>query len=429
MAQLTYNTMRFGTDNFSFAVKQAMLVPKEPLNPTKDYTHIKNFAVEYSQPTGSSIRFLHRVVHDDTDVVRYFYGHAVERLCKFEDLASYDFDTLFEKANTIDEMLAISDHSTYAGYDFYPIILLEGTEDAIPKVKFSAVFENREEVLDKSKSGIFSVDTYEMFKLLDMTKPDVTISGGADYSFTVQFADENENWSDPIPWSKVRDHFGENVKHVKVHENFHVDAINRNNSVTRTGFGFVYSYDTNGIVFGDTADLYTVTKNYYLPLKYCAVIVKHEDLNGAQLKAFAKFDPCKYGVTKKAIGTGTGESQTIILPNSKFTDVNSIKIYAGDEQIDFEFLSADNSVTFTAPAGAAITATYTYNLQIENWIELTADPTQHDFSDGLFTTRYHCSDVKKYGDNVMVSAIRLQFIRGENGNVPRVHGFTAGWAV
>lgn len=427
---LTYNTMRFGTDYFSLAAKQAMLISKNPLNYNRLHTHIKNFAFDYYQPTGSKIRFLHRVVHDDTDVVRYFYARVSERLCKYEDFANYDFATLMEKANTIDEMLAIENFAAYAGYDFYPIILLEGDDADPPKVKMSAVFEQREETLDKEYESIHLGDASTVKKLLAIDSPPVTITGNGEHSWHAYYMDESGNWSDKIIPSKLSDLVGKKVKQIKTVENFHVDAVNSANAVERGNWYYTYAKDPNDIVFGDTADVYSILKNYYLPLKYCAVIVKHEALDGAKIQAFARFDPTVYSINNREIGTGTGAAQTITLPTAKFFNPDSLKLFVnGSRFYDFNFNANDNSITLTAPSGAAITLTCTYNYQGENWIQLTADKIQHDFSDGLFTTRYYCANVKDYGDNVVVSAVRLHFVRSDNGTVPHVHSFTAGWSV
>ena len=439
---LTYNTMRFGTDEFTLTAKQALLIAKKPFKPNNIYTHIKNFALDYSMPTGSTIRFAFAT---SDGRVRRVANQQFPPLVEGENylLSSIDVETILEYGNTVAELLAEHDlaRSPTNGYfydgfmdvNIYPIIALEGDYDSLPKVKLSAVFEKRDEILDKSRSIIFFTDAdLTPFKFLGAVKPAIETVGDAEYSWEAFIGDENTDWGDKIPASKIKDHVGDIINQIKITETFHVDAVNGTNSVSRNdGFEFIYSKDVDSIVYGDSADLYSIIKNYFLPLKYCAVIVKHEELNDAKIKAFAKFDPARYGYNsdKRTLGTGSGSQQTFTLPTDAFFDPNTIKVYIDNALTeDYSFDVNDNSVTLTAPEGAQVAASYTYNHKAENWIELTADPTQHDFSDGLFTTRYHCANVKQYGDNVMVSAVRLQFIRGENGNVPRVHSFTAGWA-
>ena len=444
---LTYNTMRFGTDEFSLAGKRALLISKNPLNPNRAFTHIKNFTVAGENLTDNNARFFFHVVDTDAiyshgrynDDVYFFYISASGKLLtshvsSFTAFQTIELDDLFssyENAN-LSNLQTVDGDDTFAGLDIYPIIALEGNDDLSPKAKLSAVFEKRVDVLDKEIELNYAFgDENSLKKILAYDNPEITITGNADHSWHAYYLDANGNWSDKIIPSKIDDELiGAKVKRVKTIETFHVDAVNGNNAVARANWHYSYSKDANAIVFGDTADVYSILKNYHLPLKYCAVIVKHEALDGAKIQAFARFDPTVYSVNNRNIGTGSGSSQTITLPTAKMFNPSTLKIYVGGSRFyDFTFNVNDNTITLTATSGAAITASYNYNYQPETWIKLTADKTQYDFSDGLFTTRYYCTNVKDYGDNVLVSAIRLQFIRGDAGNVPHVHSFTAGWSV
>ena len=434
---LTYNTMRFGTDTFSFATKQAMIIAKNPLNANRNFTHIKGFTVAGENLTADNVRFFFRVVDTDgiyshgryNDDVYFFYFSASGKLMTshvagFSVFQTIDLDDIFtdyEKAN-LDNLLAVADDDTFAGLDIFPIIALKG--DDSPTVKLTAQFDKRVETLDQVFENQHAFDT--PVKVVDVVSEPETV-GNASVDITVAY---KVNASDSFStFGKLSDLIGKTVAAINYRTVQHVDAVDDVNAA-KIGKFVVYYSDGDCPVFGDSADLFSVVKNYYLPLKYCAVIVKHSNLNGAQIKAFAKFDPTKYSTTKKALGTGSGSSQTFTLPTSKFLDPTDLKVYVNDVLTsDYVLDVTANTITLTAASGAAITATYTYNLQDENWIELTADPTQHDFSDGLFVTRYHCTNVKQFGDNILVSAIRLQFIRGSNGSVPYVHSFTAGWSV
>ena len=450
MAQLTYNTMRFETDNFSFSAKRGMLIAKNPINENHDFTHIDKFIIDGENLDDNSVRFFFRVdkreslgtTHFSQDKVNYlrFNGAGTKvtehTFCYYQELADYSFDDLFSVAANLSALQYTNDlydegkthacSTAWTGGDIYPIILLQGFGDDLPKIKFGMQFSRRTPPLEKVShwQEFFDKPT----KILDITH-DSTVTGAASIDFKYGYIPQGGASFTALNLSKD-DVIGKTVDALAFKYTRAVTEIDGADSACAGRYTVTHTEDVDSIVFGDTADLYTITKNYFLPLKYCAVIVKHEELNGAGLKAFAKFDPGAYTVTKRNIGTGTGSKQTITLPTAKYFKPSSLRVFVDNvETTKFDFDVNNNSVTLTATAGAAITATYNYNYPAETWIELTADATQRDISDGLRVTRYHCSDVKKYGDNVMVSAVRLQFIRGTNGNVPRVHGFTAGWAV
>ena len=428
---LTYNTMRFGTDEFTFVGKRAMLVAKEPLAPNEEITHLDKFILDYNQPAGTSIRF----AFWEPDLL----GKRMLRFKKYTTAGGFislapdawsftpDVEEVLEYGNTVEELLSFTNLEIGDAFkDKYLVIALEGSDDDAPKVKFGMQLSKRVRILETTGHWSYTFD--KPTKILDIAHEPI-LTGDASIDF--KYAYIPQGGSSFTAYDKTKDDvIGETVSSLAFKYTRTVTKIDGDDSACAGRYTIHTTEDTDAIVFGDSADLYSITKNYFLPLKYCAVIVKHADLNGAGLKAFAKFDPGKYFVTSENLGTADGSKQTFTLAHAKFFDPSTIKIYLdGVQTQNFEFNVEDNTVTLTATAGTVITAGYTYNLKAETWIELTADPTQHDMDNKLRVTRYHCSDVKQYGDNVMVSAIRLQFIRGDNGNVPHVYGFTAGWAV
>ena len=423
---LTYNTMRFATDEFSFVGKRALLIAKDPIALAANFNIINKFVIDYQQPAGSSIRFAFWAPYQDKKNVFKFSGGSSSQDQLISIVVSNDteeiLETVLEAGHTVDYLLAIND--LISSFNMYPVIALEGSEDAIPKVKFGVQVSKREPVLSLTATMNYTFDKPSEIREVSLSP---TITGDA--AFDSEYAYRLDSADDFSEYMEASELAGKVAKEVKFKYTRTVTEVDGDDSITLGRLTFNTTEDIGSIVFGDTADLYTYTKNYYLPLRYCAVIVKHEELNGASIKAFAKFDPGRYSAINRNIGSGTGSSQTITLATAKYFRPSSLHVFVdGVETTAFEFSTQDNSITINAPEGAVITASYVYNAKAETWIELAADPVQHDFSDGLFVTRYHCDDVKQYGDNVMVSAIRLQFIRGTNGNVPRVHSFTAGWA-
>lgn len=426
MAQLTYNTMRFATDNFKFVGKQAMLVVKDPLNPGDDFTHIDKFILDYTQPGNSKIRFA--FYSPETS----YMGTARKRMFRLslkpKGLTSLltangvwsfepDIDEVLEYGNTVDDLLAFADWQTQT--NLYPVIALEGDGTDIPKVKLSMQVSKRGETLDKEREIDFNFAN--PVKILELSH-DSTVVGDATMGLRVAYKEKSTD-AEYSNFQTLKKLHEMTVQALRFKAYYHVDAADGTNSAKLGRINIDYTPDPNSIVFGDSADLYTITKKYFLPLKYCAAIIKHEPLGDATIQAFAKYDKPKYEYSKKSIGTGTGGEETYTLPGGNgdgFIDVNTLKIYVDGTRTDmytYESTPTETTITLTAASGAKITASYHYNLYDETWIELTPDPTQYDFSDGLRVTRFYCSDVKKYGNNVQVSAIRLKLNRAPETTV------------
>ena len=402
---LTYNTMRFGTDEFNVVedAKTALLVAKEPIT-TFDYNYIDQFLIDYDQPTGTQIAFAF-----------YLPGTLGKRMCRINPttgslvVLNADQGWVFEPnaddvlayGHSVADLLAMTNF--HLSSKLYPVIALKTTGSNVPKVKFGVQVSNRTTKLDEELVRTLFHDG-EPYKILCFDH-EKEITGSADVTVTAACKDQADGeWSDFGELNSVTD---KAIYGLKLKWQMHVDNIDGDKVASKVSYR--WTDDVECHAFGDYADIYSTSKNFMLQLKYCSVIVKHSDLSGgAKIKAYAKFDP---SVNWKAytIGTGTGSSQIYSLPVAAFVDVTTFKVYVnGTETTDYRLDVNDNKITITAPEGATITASSNYQLKTEEWIELDADPTQYDISDGKFTTRFS-SKITKLG--VYVSAIKLRLFR------------------
>ena len=430
MAQPIYNTMRFGTDQFNIiedADKTALIIAKEPIT-TDPYTIIKRFIIDYEQPTGTQIAFAFTTDIDGTGIkagdIFTLINNGSNRIAtsKIIDpdswlgIGPYTTDTItadivLEQGNSIADLLALNGLelapvNLEVKQRLRPVIALKADGSNIPKVKMSIEFANPHDILEVDENRTTEHDT--PFKILDASC-DTSISGDASATVTAAYKTAIDgDYSDFLNL----DTFAKTVIDKKLYgirwnRKLSVGAIKDSNKA-KVKYRALATFDVDCKTFGDTADIFTITKNYYLPLKYCVVVVKHAELSGDKIKAFAKIDPNIYWFNRQ-IGTGNGQSQTISLTANKFVDVSTLKVYVnGVQTFNYSFWADDNTITITAAQGATISASFNYNLKSEEWVELTADPTQHDISDGKFTTRFWS---KITDTNAYVSAIRLQLTR------------------
>lgn len=436
---LTYNTMRFGTDTFNIIedARTALLIAKEPIITNFEYTHIDKFIIDYDQPAGTQIAFAFTTdveggaLYKANEIFKLVDNHPEDpnlgRIAKehiinpdsWLGLKAYTTDDItaevvLEKGSSVADLTALNGMELAPVYievsrRLRPIIALKTTKSAVPKVKFAIQFSQRKDTTDKEDIKTYSYDS--PIRIFSFT-PELTLTGSATASLSAAYKSTPDG--DYSAFDELATLIDKTIYGMKIKYNMHVDKVDGSDTV-RYKTKYRYTEDVECNSFGETADIYSITKNYYLPLKYCVVVVKHNELtSGAAIKAYAKLDP-SINWKVYTIGTGTGSFQNYNLPVSKFIDVNNLHVYVnGVETTDYMLYVKDNYININAPEGATITASSNYNLQTEEWIELDADATQHDVSDGKFTTRYS-SKITKSG--VYVSAIRLRLFRGQEGNM------------
>lgn len=425
MAQLTYNTMRFGTDNFKVVEDSttALLIYKEPVE-RQTFTHLDKFIIDAKEPAGTEIRIaFYNPKTGNIFTLRTFRGQLSMLWMSYDSVGStYNIDNvtadvILENGHTVNELLSYNNIKLEAYHDeiksnMVPIIALKKTGANRPKIKMAVQFSNVENRNDHegTRAHTFDVPT----KIVDIND-ESELTGNA--SATVTAAYKTTADGEYSNFEALRGLIGKTVYGVKLHYNLHVGTIDGDDKA-KAKVTALLTEDTECPVFGEYADLYSITKNFYLPLKYCVVVVKHAELNGARIEAYANLAPPPYTWNNRQIGTGTGSSQTITLPTTKYIDVKSLKVYVNGTAIaDYVCNVEDNTITLTAANGATITAYYNYNYKPEDWIKLTADDTQHDISDGKYVTRYWSKITKS---NICCSAIKLRLYRTEPGETKSI---------
>ena len=403
---LTYNTMRFGTDTFNIIEdsRTALLVAKNPIVSDFEYNYVDKFIINYDQPIDTDIRFAFYLPSSQGKTMCRINPSTGSLIVLNPDqgwVFEPNVDDVLNYGHSIDALLAMTDFSFSKA--LYPVIALKTTKSAVPKVKLAVQVSKRTTELDRDHVVTYNFDEPRRFLNLTFEKE---ITGSADA--TISAACKTSADGDYGDYGELDSVLDKEVYGVQFKWQRHVDSVGDADKVV-SKVNWRATRDVKWHAFGDFADIYSVTKNYYLPLKHCVVVVKHSDLSGgAKIKAYAKLDP-SINWKVYTIGTGTGSNHTYDLPVSKFIDVNNLHVYVnGTETTDYQLWVKDGTITINAPEGATITASSNYNLKTEEWLELDADATERDISDGKFTTRFY-SKITKSG--VYVSAIRLRLFR------------------
>jgi len=158
---LTYNTMRFGTDKFTFADKKALLVAKNPISVGADFNYLDKFVLDYSQPEGSQIRFAFWAPYSyntsKKNIMFLASGDILQTIIVSNDPEEI-LEAVLEKGNTVDQLLSPIRQNIKIDFDIRPVIALEGEEGAIPRVKMGAVFSKRENVFTSTGTDTYNLD-------------------------------------------------------------------------------------------------------------------------------------------------------------------------------------------------------------------------------------------------------------------------------
>lgn len=406
---LQYNTMRFGTDEFKPFIKQALLVSNAPLNLTA-YNRLDSILALGDEPEGSKRRFMFKM---DNKVYKFSGQNLVEYT------GSVTLDNVLSNGNSAAQIANVSNNAQLVGKNIYPIIALYTETELLPTAKIVANASFVQEVLDDV------VEHLPMYFHDEIVDPegrrvegkilgfswDIDINGDAEAGFKVKLL-QNGEWTDYMTLTEAK---GQNAKGIRPKYYYHVDAFNGTNSVKIRKFAAHWSPELNFKVYGDTAYLTSVGKNFNLDLKSCVLVVRHEPLDGGSLAADVSFQKKRKTVTGKVLDGNLSAAKKTFTLEDKFLP-HTLKLYInGTRTTDFTFDTATNSVTIPFDSSRhgidnTVTADYTYDADEETWLPMTADAAE-PADNGLYTTRFFLENT---ADNKKLGAIRLAVTRGRD---------------
>ena len=407
MADIKYNTMRFLTDEFNPYIRQALLVSNAPLDLT-NFNRLDQLTVLGNEPTGSKRRFMFKM---DNKVYKFSGQNLVEYT------GTLDIDNVLNNGNSAAQLEAVSNNSQLVGKNIFPIIALYSEVADAPTAKIIATASLVQDVLDfekehSAKSFYDENIQPEGGRVLGTILGfdwDVETNGNASADFKVQLMNQDGEWSDYMKLSAAK---GQNAKAVRPKFFYHVDAVDGINSVKIKKFYIYWSPDLNFNAYGDSALLYSVIKNFALPLKSCVLVVRYEPLDGGSISADVAFLKNRSHVSAKVLGEINSAQKSFNIDENFIP--NSLKLFInGVETTNFTFNTADNSITLPADnerTQATVSADFTYD-EDEIWLPMVADQPE-PADNGLYTSRFSLKNPYDY--STPRAAIRLTINRGRN---------------
>ena len=191
----------------------------------------------------------------------------------------------------------------------------------------------------------------------------------------------------------------------------------------------------SGVRFNTGENMVSLTKEFsedgIRALAYAQCMIHHDALTDGQLHAYVTFGDEVRTVTDVNIGTGTGERQTLQLPDTG-VDYNTIEIKV--DGVKYPYFSANTEpehpeVTLTAAEGAVVTASYKCGYGMETWNEME-QVSQENYGDtGRMATKFEFA-MPEGKSAATRTAIKFALEKGESGanDSTIIYAVAIGWA-
>lgn len=378
---LPTNTMSYGTDSFEFK-RTALLKTTEGWDFTRE-TAIRGFKISATVPDDTDCRIIFEV----DGKLYYFTNDGVTEYISYGSAKD-----ILEYGNTITELLAVEGVAKWLGKKVYPIIALSAPRDAVimPKIKIGL------------KVNCFN-DEYQrdqispIFELKHGTNPARIVTadfnkannGYAKSDVKIRLRDAVGDWGD---WLEMDSAKGKEATAVQFRATYILTALDGTDEASVFDCNVAYVTDAENLS-GDVLELYTLPQTYYQDLGTAYAMLKHTELLDAEIKAYIKYATPTKKRTNIVIGRGNGAIDTYYLGINGGIDPrinqSTLHLTAGGKTItDFYYNTQAATVDLKADSGVEIRASYEYDVDAENWIEMAGELSQPYGDAGLYMSRF-----------------------------------------
>lgn len=396
---LATNTMRYGFDGFSFN-KSGLITAKQPWDCTA-VSEVNGFTITKAIPANCDIRIAFAI---DSKIQKLSATGTLTDLLT----QSYTTDSILSEGNTVAELEALTSIPVFVGKSITPIIAMIAPPDAevLPSIKLALKTKSKQDQYTKVEQSSEYVLAAEDVDIVDASAViDATAGGSVLVEASIYTGGA---WSD---WQAVQAVKGKKASKIKYRATYAVTALGISSAkVTRTAV----TYKTNNAnVSGLTAELITTTKDLGGKMRYIRALVKHDRLKDSTIKTYVSFRGAPKNRDKYPIGSGTGERQTINLPDSGINH-NTLQLFTASRQLyDFDYNLETNQVMIIADKDTSIYASYGYDWGKEDWREMQAGTTQpYVDTPNLYSTNYSYALVD--GENAKgIASIKIVLAKTE----------------
>ena len=386
--------------------KQGLVTSKTGLNCT-NVTAVEGFNLSGVQPTNTNRRVIFKI---DNTWSKLTTANNTTTLTAVATQPPTS-DSILAEGNTVDELVAVTAIPAFVGKIVYPAIAMFADTDVevMPSLSIELKTRNNQ---DKFQHEELSAE-YQLadtdVSVVSITS-DVTCAGQATVAVMVSLK-QNGTWSG---WMTPISTKGQKASAIKFKSTYTVTTLDGTDTAKLNRISCIYC-NSNSYVSGNTAEILTITADYEKPLSYVRGHVIHKKLMDAEIKAYISFREKPKTREMLNIGTGTGERQTIQLADSGINH-NTLQVYFdGKPTYNFDYNTELSQILCIAPEGTAITASYQYGWEKEEWLPMQNIGTQPKQASNNYMTSF-AYELPADKDNKSISVVKVELYR-PNGTI------------
>ena len=373
--------MQRGSDEFKFR-RQALLKTTDPLV-TKGETSIAGFTVQGTEPEGTS----RRVIFEVDNKLWYFTNDGLTLYPYHGELAD-----VLEHGNTVAELLAVDGIVKWLNKEIYPIIALDAPDDAavMPKIRIGLKVNCFNDEYQREKlSPVYELKHGENSARIISATYNKANAGYATSAAKIRLRDINGNWGD---WLDFSDAVNVKACAVQFKATYTLTTLDGTDIAKIFDANIEYVTDADNSAC-NTLEIFTTPIEGDDDLGTCYAMIKHSELLDAKISAYIKYQTPTKRRENILIGRGINAMETYYLGVNGGVDrninQNTLHIKAGGINItDFYYNLNNCSVNLKADEGVEIRASYEYDVDAEDWIEMSGEISQAYNDSGLYMSRF-----------------------------------------
>ena len=355
--------------------RMAMFRDNAPLS-CENVTSVDGFQIEGTQPTNTDRRIIFSysdASNPDSKYYKLVVTAGVAALLEVLNGSELNTENILKEGNTVEELESVTSIPDWVGKTIYPIVALSAPEEqsAVPTIKISVKTTNNTAQYEKTEDSPIYVLAENNVDVISISSADIEKTGNGSAVLQVRFRDNN-TWGN---FMDIKNAVNIKASAVQFRAKYAVSTLSGADSVKVSKISIVYS-GSDAKISGANTELILVTKHFGKDesakgLSFAQCLIRHKQLQDAEIKAYAAFRNEIQYRSMYPLGTGTGEQQTIKLPDSGIS-YNSFRLQVnGQNFTNFSMNTEQNEVTLIADKGAAITGSYEYGWEREEWQEMT----------------------------------------------------------
>ena len=278
-----------------------------------------------------------------------------------------DYPLLSAKGNTPSQLKALSSVPAFPGKLVRIAIgLASSAGGEVPTVKLAVrASSSSQQTSFTEYSPVFALSNNAVIADVPF---DTVLSGGGTVNVSGKITRADGSESD---WLSVQQLRGAQASSIQLKADYYVPSPGSASAKISQSY---VTYYTSGLASsGGTGRLFSVTEDWYTPIKSARLSVRHSPLGDSAMTAYAAFRMSPVQVVGEQLGISPSGRKTYQLEHSNGIRYDTFRLYVDSQELSsgFELNCEAGRVTLSAPEGSIISCSYEYGWDSETWRELS----------------------------------------------------------